>query len=190
VYFYTRGGAFQPIAFLAMSQVIRRLGERGQLDRFTDVRRAFEDFLMKHKEAITLIVKRQGAGGRSRPAVEAFLELILAGLWDGKSDGQIIESMTADSRFSFFATPAPIREGDSGKRSFSSSVKSAAFVTELLNSGVRCAICDGLLHRNSMHTDHIIRKEDGGGAHGSNAQVTHPYCNSTYKEKRAGRAAA
>lgn len=182
VYFYTRGGAFQPIAFLAMSQVLKRLNEANDLDRFTDVRRAFEDFLMKHKEAITLIVKRQGAGSRSRPAVEDFLSLILEGLWDGKADDQIIESMSADHRFSFFATPAPIR-GDSGKRAFSSSVKSAAFVTELLASGVRCAICGGLLHRNSMHTDHKVRRADGGGAHSANAQVTHPYCNSTYKER-------
>jgi hypothetical protein len=183
VYFYTRSGAFQPIAFLAMSLVVKRMSDANQLDRFTDVRRAFEDFLMKHKEAITLIVKRQGSGARSRPAVESFFELILKGLWDTKDDDQIIESMTQDSRFSFFATPAPIREGSSNKRAFNSSVKSAAFVAELLNSGVRCAICGGLMHRNSMHTDHIIRKADGGGAHGGNAQVTHPYCNSTYKEK-------
>ena len=183
VYFYTRSGAFQPIAFLAMSQVMKRLSDADELDRFTDVRRAFEDFLMKHKEAITLIVKRQGAGVRSRPAVESFLELILKGLWEGKADSEIIASMSEDPRFSFFATPAPIREGNSSKRTFSSGVKSAAFVTELLNSGVRCAICGGLLHRNSMNTDHVVRKADGGGSHGGNAQVTHPYCNSTYKER-------
>lgn len=187
VYFYTRGGAFQPIAFLAMSQVIKRLAEKDQLDRFTDVRGAFEDFLMRHKEAITLIVKRQGAGSRSRPAVEDFFGKILEGLWDGKDSAHIIESMGKDNRFSFFTTPAPIREGNGGKsKDFSNSAKSAAFVAELLNTGVRCSVCRGLLHRNSMNTDHIVRKADGGGAHSGNAQVTHPYCNSTYKERKSG----
>lgn len=183
-YFYTRGGTFQPIAFLAVMQVIGRLVERNQLNRFTDVRRAFESFVMKHKEAFTLIVKRQGSGPRSRPALEAFMEMALEGLWAQKADDEIIALMSADPRFSFFATPAPIREpeGPSNRR-FGASAKSAAFVLELENSGIRCAICDALLHRNSMQTDHIKRVADGGGAHSSNAQVAHPYCNSTYKEQ-------
>ena len=186
-YFYTRGGAFQPVAFLSIMQVVGRLTERNNLDRFTDVRRHFEVFLMKHKEAFTLVVKRQGSGPRSRPALEAFLELALDGLWKGQSDEDIIAIMSADPRFSFFATPAPIRESSntSKKRAFDSSAKSAAFVAELENHGVRCAICDALLHRNSTQTDHIVREVDGGGAHSANAQVTHPYCNSTYKEQAA-----
>jgi hypothetical protein len=190
VYFYTRGGAFQPVAFLAMSQVVKRLVDRNQLDRFTDVRRSFENFVMKHKEAFTLVVKRQGAGHRSRPAIEDFLGLILDGLWADKSGEEIIETMTKDSRFSFFATPTPIRGDGAGDREFSTGVKSATFVAELAQSGVRCAICGGLLHRNSIHTDHVVRRADGGGAHTGNAQLTHPYCNSGYKEGRASRGAA
>ncbi|HEX7850409.1 MAG TPA: DUF262 domain-containing protein [Sphingomonas sp.] len=186
-YFYTRGGTFQPIAFLAITQVVKRLADRGQLNRFTDVRHAFESFLMAHKEAFTLIVKRQGSGHRSRPALEAFMELALEGLWAGKSDPEIIASMSKDQRFSFFATPAPVRGDGSGKRDFNTSAKSAAFVTSLEQSGVRCGICRGLMHRNSMHTDHIVRKEDGGGAHFDNAQIAHPYCDSTYKEQAVRR---
>ncbi|MBF0305441.1 MAG: HNH endonuclease [Alphaproteobacteria bacterium] len=181
-YFYTRGGTFQPIAFLAVLQVVKKMAERGQLDRFTAVRRKFEEFLMAHKEAFTLIVKRQGSGHRSRPGLEAFLEMTLAGLWAGKTDAEIIESLSADPRFSFFATQAPIREGSNTDKAFSSNAKTAAFVAELSQNGVRCGICGALLHRNSMQTDHIVRKADGGGAHAANAQVAHPYCNSTFKE--------
>ncbi|MDX8518746.1 GmrSD restriction endonuclease domain-containing protein [Mesorhizobium dulcispinae] len=183
VYFYTRGGAFQPIAFLAVMQLVKKLVERGQLDDFTRVRRSFEDFLLAHKEAFTLIVKRQGSGPRSRPALEDFLEMGLRGLWEGKVDAQIIEGMSADNRFSFFATPASIRESDGGSGRFNRSVKSAAFVAELAQSGIRCGICGGLLHRNSMHTDHKVERSLGGGAHSGNAQVTHPYCNTGYKTR-------
>lgn len=185
IYFYTRGGAFQPVAFLAVLQVVRRLTEKGQLDSFTRVRRSFEDFLVKNKEAFTLIVKNLGAGHRSRPALEDFMSLALKGLCAGDSDTVIIESMVTDNRFRFFSTPAPIRGSNGGKRNFNSSVKSAAFINELVQSGARCGICNGLLHRNSMTTDHIERKEDGGGAHSDNAQLAHPYCNTTYKEKSA-----
>jgi hypothetical protein len=183
-YFYTRGGTFQPVAFLAVMQVIGRLVERDKLDRFTEVRRAFEHFVMKHKEAFTLVVKRQGSGPRSRPALEAFLEVALEGLWAGKTSDGIIETMSADPRFSFFATPAPIREpAAKGDARFDAKAKTAAFVVGLETNGVRCAICGALLHRNSMTTDHIVRKVDGGGAHSGNAQLAHPYCNSTYKER-------
>ncbi|MBP7242668.1 DUF262 domain-containing protein [Amaricoccus sp.] len=187
VYFYTRGGSFQPVAFLAVLQLVRKLTEKDQLDNFTRVRRPFEDFLVGHKEAFTLIVKSQGAGPRSRPALEEFMSLALDGLWAGRSDSEIIEGMAADNRFRFFATAARIREGGEGKRAFSTSTKSAAFVSELVQSGVRCGICDGLMHRNSMTTDHVERMIDGGGAHSGNAQVAHPYCNTTYKENVAKR---
>ena len=189
VYFYTRGGAFQPVAFLAVLQVVQKLAHKGRLDDFTRVRRQFEDFLVAHKEAFTLIVKNLGAGHRSRPALEDFMTIALDGLWDGKSDADIIAGMVTDNRFRFFATPAPIRGDGSGKRNFSDSTKSAAFISELVQNGARCGICGGLMHRNSMTTDHIERKTDGGSAHLGNAQVTHPYCNSTYKERAAIRAA-
>lgn len=189
VYFYTRGGAFQPVAFLAISQLVRKWSDKGQLDDFTRVRRAFEDFIVAHKEAFTLIVKSQGAGARSRPALEDFMTLALEGLWEGKSDADIIDGMAADGRFRFFAAPQPIRIGGNGKRAFSASTKSAAFVGELMQSGPRCGICGGLLHRNSMTTDHVDRKADGGGAHIGNAQLAHPYCNTTYKERAVRRGA-
>lgn len=185
IYFYTRGGAFQPAAFLAVLQLVKRLADKGRLDEFTRVRRVFEDFLVAHKEAFTLIVSSQGAGARSRPALEDFMSLGLDGLIAGKSDTEIIGEMASDSRFRFLVTPAPIRHGNGGKRDFSTSTKSAAFVSELVQNGARCGICRGLMHRNSMTTDHIERKADGGGAHSGNAQIAHPYCNTTYKEALA-----
>jgi hypothetical protein len=184
VYFYTRGGAFQPVAFLAVLQLVKKMAERHKLDEFTRVRRLFEDFIVAHKEAFTLIVKSQGSGGRSRPALEDFMWQALEGLWAGKNDKEIIEGMATDNRFRFFATPAPIRAASSGsKRSFSTSTKSAVFIADLAKNGARCGICGGLLHRNSIQTDHISRKADGGDADIGNGQLAHPYCNSTYKER-------
>ncbi|WP_156799890.1 HNH endonuclease signature motif containing protein [Novosphingobium resinovorum] len=104
---------------------------------------------------------------------------------------RIHPAICSPHRKALIATPAilnqTLRENSSGKRSFSTSTKSAAFVSELTQNGARCGICGGLLHRNSITTDHIERKADGGGAHSGNAQVAHPYCNTTYKENGAKR---
>lgn len=67
-------------------------------------------------------------------------------------------------------------------KEFSQEKKSAAFIKDALSSGVqKCKICGGYLHRNSISIDHIIRKEDGGLGSLENAQLTHPYCNTTVK---------
>lgn len=82
----------------------------------------------------------------------------------------------------FLLSPQPIRGGGSARRTtFSSSVKSAAFMSELQQSGIRCGICGGLVHRNSISSDHVVRRADGGDNSARNAQVSHPYCNSGYK---------
>jgi len=141
---------------------------------------------MNHKEAFTLIVKSQGSGPRSRPAIEAFLEKSLERFWAGEAEDEVVQSVGQDGRFGFLLSPQPIRGGGASRRSgFSSSVKSAAFMAELQTSGVRCGICGGLVHRNSISADHVIRRADGGNNSAGNAQVSHPYCNSGYKERLA-----
>ena len=64
---------------------------------------------------------------------------------------------------------------------FTTERKSAIFIKEALESAVRCNICKGLIHQNSITFDHITRKEDGGTGDIDNGQIAHPYCNSTVK---------
>jgi len=55
------------------------------------------------------------------------------------------------------------------------------FLREAIKTAPTCAICGGLLHTKSIQIDHKIRKQDGGTSTPENAQLSHPYCNSTYK---------
>jgi hypothetical protein len=48
---------------------------------------------------------------------------------------------------------------------FNAGEKTATFVASLAETGVKCAICGALPHRNSMHTDHKMERSKGGGAH-------------------------
>jgi hypothetical protein len=63
-------------------------------------------------------------------------------------------------------------------------IRSAAFLMKALENPLRCPICNGLMHRNSMSGDHKRRREDGGEDTVQNLQMTHFFCNSIYKEKR------
>ena len=183
VYFYTRGGRFQPAVFLTMAKYVEKLVRTDALDSFTAVRRSVEGFILAHKEAFTLIQKRQGSGVRSRPAMEAFLDVVIAGFQEGLDEQGVLDRLGEQSRFSFVLTPQPAR-GDADGKEFSTATKSAAFVTELTRNGVKCGVCGALIHRNSMHTDHVLEREHGGSAHGANAQLAHPYCDSTYKRRQ------
>ena len=53
---------------------------------------------------------------------------------------------------------------------------------ELLTKAHRCPICKGLVPMQALSIDHKERLEDGGQSTPTNAQITHPYCNTGYKE--------
>lgn len=189
VYFYSRSGAFQPIAFLALSNLVEDLANKRKLKKFTEIRRDFEEFLIRHKEGASLLIHKFGSGGRSLPWLQKYYVIIFEGLCAGKSLDDVQKGFAADPDFSFLTAPRPsgVRpESTRSKRSFSSGTKTAAFFAAALPTGVRCQVCGALTHKNSMHFDHVVRVREGGAADMSNAQVAHPYCNSTYRERVQG----
>ncbi len=52
---------------------------------------------------------------------------------------------------------------------------------DTLPDAPRCKICNGFIHKNSISIDHKQRRQDGGLANIDNGQLTHPYCNTGYK---------
>ncbi len=64
---------------------------------------------------------------------------------------------------------------------FTSTAKNVVYIKQALNSAPICGICGAPIHRNSISIDHITRKQDGGLGKSSNGQLSHPYCNSGYK---------
>lgn len=184
VYFYTRGGDFQPIPFIATLSFVSELAKAGRRNEFTKHRRQFEDFLVAHKEFATLVVKATGSGRRSLPRIRRLFGFILDRIGEGMPNDQVLEALEKDSELSFLAARAripPIRDGENPTRRFNRATKSASFLNSAVQSAVRCGICGAMVHRNSMQIDHIDRARDDGGTSMGNAQVSHPYCNSTYK---------
>ncbi|MFN6487262.1 MULTISPECIES: HNH endonuclease signature motif containing protein [unclassified Nostoc] len=73
------------------------------------------------------------------------------------------------------------QETHSSTQDFNTNKKSEIYIKDALQNAQKCKICQGLIHRNSISIDHIQRREDGGLASVDNGQITHPYCNTGYK---------
>jgi hypothetical protein len=177
VYFYTRSGTFQPTVFLAVSDFVEELALRNKLLDFTKHRRAFEDFLIRHKEATSLAIKMLGSGPRHIPRLREYYRRVLDAFVAGKDCQGIEAEFAADDNF-MFVTQARPTDLTPGEGEFRRNAKTAAFFAEALPNGVRCAVCGALVHKNSIQFDHAEPRRDGGSADMSNARVTHPYCNS------------
>lgn len=137
---------------------------------------------------MSILIHKFGSGDRSLAWLYKYYHLILDGLWAGKTANEIQSDFEKDSDFTFLTVPRPsgVRPVSTRqKKDFNTETKTATFFAASLPTATRCAICGGLVHRNSMHFDHKVRVREGGAADMTNAQVTHPYCDSTYKERVA-----
>jgi hypothetical protein len=180
VYFYSATGNYQPTAFLAAIRLVQDLEAKNELNQFTQHRKEFEELLVKHKYLINQIVRKFGAGNRSLNGVYRLYTHILDGVRNGTEEIAIIPKLAEDERLAFLK---PIVDFDKGtKQDFSTERKSAVFLKKALDQALRCAVCGARLHRVSMTVDHAIDKKDGGLGSEDNANLTHPYCNSTYKD--------
>lgn len=121
-----------------------------------------------------------GAGRKSLPRIVRYFIFVKEKLLSGLDNAAVVEALEADPEFAFLlgARAPAIREGENPQGRFSRRTKSATFLATAMQSAVRCAICGGFIHKNSVQFDHIERRRDGGATHMGNAQVVHPYCNS------------
>lgn len=180
VYFYARNGRHKPASFLATIEFVMYLKERKQLNKFTTVRKDFEKILINSENLIQQIVRKYRSGLKSVQHVRNFYMEIIEQLTLEKTPREAIENILSDERFSYLST-RDTNMNEITNTNFSSERKSEIFINEALESALRCNICGGYIHRNSVSFDHIQRKQDGGLGSVENGQVTHPYCNTGYK---------
>ncbi|WP_301548598.1 DUF262 domain-containing protein [Micromonospora sp. C95] len=184
VYFYGSTGRFQPPAFLAAVAFAMELERQQDLNRFTDVRSNFEDFLVQYSYFRNQLAGAYGAGLRSlSPILQMYLTLFEA-LSSGEADEvKIIGLLRDQPRLKSHIKPQSTEDRKYG-RNFSSETKNTIYLRTYLNAAPSCAICRARVPKGSVSIDHKIRKEDGGLGAPENGQVTHPYCNTGYKESR------
>jgi hypothetical protein len=101
-------------------------------------------------------------------------------LSERKTDDEVIEALQQEHPY-LQPEESPYEAGPPAR--YSRQARSGLVIRDLLSHAPRCAICGGFIPSQAIKIDHIHRREDGGLATADNAQLTHPYCNTGYKEK-------
>ncbi|MEE9304292.1 MAG: DUF262 domain-containing protein [Thiotrichaceae bacterium] len=180
IYFYSKEGKHKPASFWAAIEFVRQLEQLRLFNDFTDVRESFESFLMKYDYLIQQIVRKYRSAAASYPNIAKLYLAIVESLASGTTLADLPKRLKENKDFTYLVL------GDSGggeisSPDFTSERKTTIFFREALQNSVKCAICNGLLHKHSITIDHIERKQDGGLGAVNNGQLSHPYCNTTYK---------
>jgi hypothetical protein len=180
VYFYSNTGRYQPTNFFGIVKFIIELEKKNAFKSFITVRKQIEEFLLKYKMLPNQVTLKYGSGLKGYLPMAEFFSTILGACLAGKTQEETIAALTSQPRFSHLQAQE-IDIDDKVSAGFNTSAKSAAFLRDALKEPLRCGICGGLIHFNSISVDHIKRREDGGLGAVDNAQLSHPFCNTTVK---------
>lgn len=147
---------------------------------FIKIRKAMEEILINYEFMVQQIVRKYRQSKNGYMHIKEYYIVIMENLLKGYDVKETIDNITKSKDFSYLSKALKNEEEIKSKR-FSTPRKSSVFIKESLTNANRCAICNGLLHKNSITIDHKERKSEGGLATIENGQLAHPYCNSTYK---------
>jgi hypothetical protein len=179
VYFYSGLGRHKIGSFYAVTALVIDLDKRNLFRKFTRIRANFENILLKYDYLVQQIVRKYRTSLAGYPHVKDFYLACINKLDEGKPIEQVITEISQDNNFAYLTQY--VADLSTQSQDFSRETKSAAFISQALSGALRCNICGGYLHKNSISIDHITRKQDGGLGTLDNAQLAHPYCNSAIK---------
>jgi hypothetical protein len=180
VYIYSQSGNFRVSCFHAVIVFTKELVKQNKLNEFTAHRAKFENTIINSDVVIQQIVRKARQANKAIIPLVKFFHAILEKLVANTGSADVLIELGKTKDFSFLNLDE-LKQTDTVSSSFSKSTKSAAFISEAIMKAPKCKICDGILHQKSISIDHKVRKEDGGTGSVDNAQLSHPYCNSTYK---------
>ncbi len=181
VYFYSQEGRHKPASFFAVVDFVMELEKRKKINDFIDVRVMFEKFIVEYDYLIQQIYRKYRSAQKSYSHISGLFLKVVSAFKTGKTIEAAIGEVASSPDFSYLALQNIPQQTDSVSRNFNTSQKSAIYIREALQNAPKCKICGGLIHRNSISIDHLQRKQDGGLATLENGQLTHPYCNTGYK---------
>lgn len=181
IYCYSREGRHRTVSFFAIVDFVMELEQQNKLNDFIDVREKLEEFLLKYDHLIRQIYEKHRDVQKSYKPISSFFQQIITHLKTGKTIDDIINQIPSTDVFKYLIVRNLEQKNTSSAKDFNTNNKSEFYIKEALQNPLKCKICNGLIHKNSISIDHIQRKQDGGLATLDNGQITHPYCNTTYK---------
>lgn len=176
IFFYSKKGNFKPANFYATVLFVKQIKKEKKFDMFTSVRKDFEEFIYKNDYVIDQINRNfRSTKNSAEPLCKLFI-MVMSQLKEGKTESDILQMIQQ-----MYKNISLVREEEITNSDFNTNRKSETYISTALKSVVRCGICGGVVHINATSVDHIERKRDGGLGTAENGQITHPYCNTGYK---------
>lgn len=180
VYFYSADGRYKPASFYIVTLLMKRIESSSEkLRKFIEARSIFENWLLTHDYYAEQILRRARFATLGYPTVVTLYEKVIELAGQEFGVDAITRKLEAMAEYSHITKPT-VKDFDSPAE-FSSSTKSAVFIKEAISQALKCNICNGYIHMNSITFDHELRKSEGGLGIVDNGKLTHPYCNTTYK---------
>ncbi|MCT7996773.1 HNH endonuclease [Laspinema sp. C5] len=183
VYFYSKQGRYRTVSFLAMVDFIMELDQKKQINNFIDIREKFENFISRYDDLIPQIYQKHKNSQTGYKYLSKFYWQLAICLKSGNTEEEAIDKIqsTGDFKYLNFDRLSSNQQVETSGQKFTANKKSEIYIRDALISVLRCKICNGLIHGNSISIDHKQRKQDGGSSAIENGQITHPYCNTGYK---------
>ncbi|MFY7806488.1 MAG: GmrSD restriction endonuclease domain-containing protein [Limnoraphis robusta] len=183
IYFYSNDGRYRTVSFFAVVDLVMRLEQNKKINDFIEVRESFEKFLIEYDFLTKQIYEKHRDNQKSYKNLSMLFDEIINGLNNDKEIRPIIEFIVLNNKsFQYLNVHQNTsQQVTSSAKDFNTNKKSAIYINEVLPGIPKCKICNGFIHRNSISIDHKQRKQDGGLGSLDNGQITHLYCNTTYK---------
>lgn len=179
VYFYSKKGNFKPANFFAFVLFVKDIELRNKKKEFTSIRKQFEEFIYKYDYIFDQINRSHRSTKKSAVPLKDVYMLIMNGLLSKKNEQAIIQDIL-DSYPKINTIELP-DSSEPSNSDYNTNRKSETYISAALPGSMKCGICGGIVHVNSTSIDHITRKSEGGLGVAPNGQVTHPFCNTGYK---------
>jgi len=181
IYFYSWTGKQQPILFLTMASLIVELDRDNRLVYFIKNREKLEEFIMNNRTLLNQVIRKYGTKNSGSKHLKNFYDQVIKMISSGVPPEEIPEVLSKLAEYSYLQPGETSYDNISPTR-YSTQVKSGLIIRNMLANAPRCPICKGLVPSQAISIDHIKRCADGGESTVDNAQITHPYCNTGYKE--------
>lgn len=183
VYFYSGIGKHKIGSYYGFLMFVKELIEKKKIDKFIEARSIFEKVIYQYNFLVQQIMRKNRQSKRAYTSIKDYFLLLVKVILDnpGYAEEKIVEEIRKDDRFKYLQIEIIDNEEVSVKSNFSRGKKQQIKMNTFVAALPKCPICGGYISNNSISIDHIERKQDGGTNALCNGQVTHLYCNTTYK---------
>ena len=183
IYFYSDLAKHKIGSYYGILYFVNKLIEKKQLNHYIDVRERFEEVIYKYNFIVQQIVRKYRQTKRSYTKIGDYFWDLMMIIKENKvaSCEEILSKLKQLTNYKYLQIEIIDNDEAEVRGNFARGTKQQIKLQTFVKGLPKCPICGGYMDNYSISIDHIVRKEDGGTNAHSNAQMTHLYCNTTYK---------